>query len=77
MDTLDRIAAPAALDQDGTVFIAFELSKAKWQLGIVASGGAAKLSRYTVAGGDTAAVAARIAAARAKAARGEPLRGRL
>ena len=37
--------------------------------------GAAKLSRYTVAGGDTAAVAARIAAARVKAAQcGRPVR---
>jgi transposase len=70
MDSLDRIEAPAAPDQDGTVFIAFELSKAKWQLGIVVPGATAKLSRYSVAGGDTAAVAARIAAARAKAARG-------
>jgi transposase len=69
MDSLNRIDAPAALDQNATVFIAFELSKAKWKLGIVVPG-ATKLSRYTVAGGDTAAVAARIATARAKAGRG-------
>lgn len=70
MDSLDRVEAPAALNQDATVFIVFELSKAKWQLGIVVPEAAAKLSRYTVAGGDTAAVAARLAAARAKAAGG-------
>jgi transposase len=69
MDSLDRIDTPAALEQDATVYIAFELSKKTWKLGIVMSA-AARLSRYTVAGGDTAAVAARIAAARAKAARG-------
>jgi hypothetical protein len=43
MDSLDRNDAPAAPDQDATVYIAFEL-----KLGIVVSG-AAKLSRYTVA----------------------------
>jgi transposase len=69
MDPVDRIDAPAALEQDATVFIAFELSKAKWKLGIVVPG-STKLSRHTIAGGDLAAVAARIAAARAKAARG-------
>jgi len=72
MDSLDRIEAPAALEEDATVFVAFELSKAKWKLGIVTPG-TRKLSRYTVAGGDVAAVAARIAAARAKAARAKAL----
>jgi transposase len=69
MDSLERIDAPATPDQDATVYIAFELSKKAWKLGIVVSA-TAKLSRYTVAGGDTAAVAARIAAATAKAAQG-------
>src|SRR5258707_4588500 len=37
--------------------------------------GSAKMSRYTIAGGDLAALAARFAAARAKAARtGKPVR---
>src|SRR5712691_7898569 len=72
MDSLDRIDAPAALEEDATVFVAFELSKAKWKLGIVTPG-TRKLSRYTVAGGAVAAVAARIATARAKAARAKAL----
>ena len=73
MDSLDRIEAPAALEEDATVFVAFELSKAKWKLGIVVTPGGTKLSRHTVAGGDVAAVSARLAAARAKAARGGQL----
>ena len=74
MDSLDRIDAPAALAEDATVFVAFELSKAKWKLGIVTPE-ARKLSRYTIAGGDVAAVAARIAAARTRAARAKDLPG--
>jgi len=61
------IAPPVALGEDATIYIAFELSKAKWQLGIVMPG-SPKLSRHTVSGGDTAAVAALLATARGKAA---------
>lgn len=59
----------SACADDATVFVVFELSKAKWHLGIVLPG-SRKMSRYTVTGGDTAAVAARLAAARAKATAG-------
>jgi transposase len=65
------IDASATAKEDATVlvFVVFELSKAKWKLGVVLPG-STKLSRYTVDGGDTAAVAARLAAVRAKASAG-------
>jgi transposase len=54
--------------------VAFELSKAKWLLGVILPG-SDKMSRYTIAGGDLAALTARLADARAKAARsGRPVR---
>ena len=43
----------AAGEQHRTVFVAFELGKAKWKLGIVVPG-SGKLSQYTVDGGDVA-----------------------
>jgi transposase len=56
------------------VCVAFELSKAKWLLGVILPG-SDKMSRYTIAGGDLAALAARLTDARAKAARGgQPVR---
>lgn len=67
MKKLFGIAPLAAGNEDATVFLAFELSKAKWKLGMVMPG-SQKMSRYTVAGGDTSAVAALLAAARQKAA---------
>jgi transposase len=70
---LDHTDAPTT-DEYATVYVAFELSKAKWKLGVMVPG-SAKMSRYTIAGGDLAALAARFAAARAKAARtGKPVR---
>ena len=68
MTKLDRTDAPA-VDEYDTVYVAFELSKAKWKLGVIVPG-SPKLSRYTIAGGDLAALSARLADARAKAARG-------
>src|SRR4029453_6682006 len=57
-----------------TVYVAFELSKAKWRLGIILPG-AKKMSRYTIDGGDTAGVSARLSQAGAKAASyGKPVR---
>ena len=49
-----------------TVHVAFELSKAKWKLGVMLPG-STKLSCYTIAGGDLAALAARLGAARSRA----------
>jgi transposase len=64
---LDRTDTPTKADH-GTVYVAFELSKAKWKLGIVLPG-SDKMSRFTINGGDLAALAARLAVARAKAER--------
>jgi transposase len=64
---LDRTDTPTKAEY-GTVYVAFELSKAKWKLGIVVPG-SEKMSRFTITGGDLAALAARLAAARAKAER--------
>ncbi len=64
---LDRTDTPTKAEY-GTVYVAFELSKAKWMLGIVLPG-SEKMSRFTIEGGDVAALGARLAAARAKAER--------
>src|SRR5712691_5353895 len=70
---LDRTDAPTANDY-ATVYVAFELSKAKWKLGVILPG-LQKMSRYTIDGGDLVALTARLAAARAKAERcGKPVR---
>jgi transposase len=70
---LDHTDTPTT-DEYATVHLAFELSKAKWKLGVM-SPGSAKMSRYTIAGGDLAALTERFAAARMKAARtGKPVR---
>ncbi|WP_247554052.1 IS110 family transposase [Bradyrhizobium sp. 138] len=73
MIKLDRTDAPAAAEY-ATVYLAFELSKAKWKLGVLLPC-SQKLSRYTIAGGDLAALAARLADMRKKAATtGHPVR---
>jgi transposase len=70
---LDRTDAPTA-EEYATVYVAFELSKAKWKLGVLLPG-SEKLSRYTIAGGDLAALTARLSDTRAKAGRcGKPVR---
>jgi transposase len=73
MTSLDHTDTPASADY-ATVYVAFELSKAKWMLGVVLPG-AKKLSRYTITGGDVAALALRLAEWRRKAALGgKPVR---
>ena len=73
MLTLDRTDAPASAEY-ATVNLVFELSKAKWKLGVMLPG-SEKLSRYTIAGGDLTMLAARLATMRAKAERcGKPVR---
>ncbi|HEY3796107.1 MAG TPA: IS110 family transposase [Bradyrhizobium sp.] len=70
---LDHSDTPTA-DDYATVHVAFELSKAKWKLGVMLPG-SAKMSRYTISGGDLTALAERLAAVRTKAARtGKPVR---
>jgi transposase len=66
MTNLDHTDTPASVDY-ATIYVAFELSKAKWMLGVILPG-SKKLSRYTITGGDVAALAARLAGWRKKAA---------
>lgn len=61
-----HIDTPAACPKHDTMFVVFELAKAKWELGIVMPGGG-KLSQYQVAGGDPEAALRLIAKARQKA----------
>jgi transposase len=73
MIKLDRTDTPAAAEH-ATVYLAFELSKAKWKLGVLLPG-SQKLSRYTIAGGDLIALATRLGDIRKKAAAaGRPVR---
>jgi transposase len=73
MKTLVCRDAPAASDY-ATVHLAWELSKAKWKLGVLLPG-AQQMSEFTIEGGDLAAVEARLASIRAKAAEsGLPVR---
>lgn len=73
MLNLNPTDAPAATEY-ATAYIVFELSKAKWRLGIVLPG-SPKLSRFTIDGGDLAALATRLATVRAQAGRcGRPVR---
>src|ERR1700693_1497359 len=70
---LDHADTPTT-DEYATVYVAFELSKAKWKLGVMLPG-SKKMSRHTIAGGDLAALAARFAAGRTKVGRtGKPVR---
>src|SRR5260370_41440427 len=71
--SLDHTDITASVDY-ATVYVACELSKAKWMLGAILPG-SKKLSRYTITGGDVAALAARLAEWRRKAALGgKPVR---
>ena len=73
MTKLDHAGTPASAEY-ATVHLVFELSKAKWKLGVMLPG-ATKLSRYTIAGGDLTALTGRLADARTKAGRcGKPVR---
>ena len=70
---LDRTDAPATTEY-ATVCLAFELSKAKWKLGVTLPN-SEKLSRFTIAGGDLVALTKRLSDMRAKAGRcGKPVR---
>jgi|KBSMisStandDraft_5_1062788.scaffolds.fasta_scaffold263677_1 transposase len=59
-------AAPATDPQPATLFVALELSKAKWLVGLH-SPMADKVSRHTIAGGDAPALLMLIGAARRRA----------
>jgi transposase len=69
----DHPDAPTGCEY-ATVYVAFELSKSKWQLGVLMPG-CEKMSRYRIDGGDLAAVSSVLARVRAKAAQlGKPVR---
>src|SRR5690349_14095917 len=70
---IDHTDTPAG-DEYATIHVAFELSKSKWQLGIMLPG-AEKLSRYRIGGGDLVALSGVLSRAREKAAQlGKPVR---
>jgi len=62
-----NLEPPAAAGEHGTLYVAFELSKATWKIGFVLAG-SQKMSRFTVAGGDTASLAELLAKKRSEAA---------
>jgi transposase len=73
MSKIDHAGTPATAEY-ATVHVVFELSKAKWKLGITLPG-SQKMSHYTINGGDLPALSERLANARSKAARsGKPVR---
>jgi transposase len=55
MKSSPHIDTLAASEKDATLYVAFELGKAKWLIGLLLSG-ESKLSQHRVDGGDTAAV---------------------
>ena len=73
MSKLNLSDTPAATEY-ATVYVAFELSKAKWKLGVMLPG-SQKMSRYTIDGGDLPALSGWLAKWRATAeATGKPVR---
>src|SRR6266581_4620643 len=73
MTHLNHVGTPADTDY-ATAYLVFELSKANWHLGVMLPG-SAKMSRYTIVGGDTVRLSLRLDDIRAKAGRsGKPVR---
>jgi transposase len=69
----DHTDAPAGSEY-ATIYVVFELSKSKWQLGVILPG-AGKMSRYRIDGGDVAALSGLLLRLRAKAEQlGRPVR---
>ena len=58
----DHTDAPAGCEY-ATIYVAFELSKTKWQLGVMMPG-AEKMSRYRIDGGDVVELSSLLAKAR-------------
>ncbi len=75
MKSSHLIDTPAAGAEHGTLYVAFELSKSRWLVGLVLSG-ERRMSEHEVAGGDTAAVWQLISRKRDHAAKklGRPVR---
>lgn len=55
MTSSHLIDTPAADIEHGTLYVAFELSKSTWRIGLLVSG-ERRLSQHSVSGGDTSAV---------------------
>jgi transposase len=71
--SLDRTDAPVAAEY-ATVYVAFELSKARWKIGIIVPS-SERLSQYSIAGGDVEALRTLLAKVRTRAERGgKPVR---
>lgn len=69
----DHADAPAGCEY-ATVYVAFELSKSNWYLGVMIPG-SEKMSRYRIDGGDLAALSGVLGRARSKAEQlGKPVR---
>ena len=60
--------AAAAAEQDGTIYLAFELSKSRWLIARLLPR-SSKVSRFRLEGGDTAGLVQLLSEAREKAAR--------
>lgn len=75
MRTSPTVETPAAPCEHATIFVAFELSKAAWKVGLVLPG-SQKMSRFTLEGGDTAGLAELLRRKRreAEARCGQPVR---
>ena len=70
---LDRADAPVT-EKYATVYIAFELSKAKWLVGVIYPG-SDKMSRYSIPGGNLGELSKLLSRARERAAHsGKPVR---
>lgn len=70
---IDHTDAPAG-SEHSTIYLVFELSKSKWQLGFMLPG-ADRLSRYRIDGGDLVALSEVLSKVRTKAERlGKPVR---
>jgi transposase len=63
---ISPVATASAAEQGGTIYVALELSKSRWLVGIHTPL-ADKVSRYSVPGGDSAALLDRIGRARQRA----------
>jgi transposase len=69
------LTAPAAQDEIATLFVAFELSKATWLIGLYSPQLGKTISRYKVDGGDIDAALERITVARVRLEKlGKPVR---
>ena len=67
MSKLNHTDTPAAAEY-ATVYVAFELSKANWHLGVILPGSQKLRSGFRIDGGDLAALSVHLAKWRAKAA---------